>query len=86
MYLGCVLVLVLFDIFHSTATVSGRKYCQRYVIKRQNNRVRNWEDAKAQCERRGMSLVKIDHMEEDAFLRRLLEGENREYFVILTSL
>ena len=67
--------------------MSGRKYCQRYVIKKQNNRVRNWEDAKAQCERRGMSLVKIDHMEEDAFLRRLLEGENRKYTSrFLTSL
>lgn len=64
--------------------VSGRRYCQNYLIKRQNRRVSNWEDAKFQCERKGMSLVKIDNMEEDAFLRRFLEGENRELFWITT--
>lgn len=62
--------------------VSGRRYCQNYLIKRQNRRVSNWVDAKFQCERKGMSLVKIDNMEEDAFLRRFLEGENRELFWI----
>lgn len=62
--------------------VSGRRYCQNYLIKRQNRRVSNWEDAKFQCERKGMSLVKIYNMEEDAFLRRFLEGENRELFWI----
>lgn len=62
--------------------VSGRKYCQNYLIKRQNRRVSNWEDAKFQCERKGMSLVKIDNMEEDAFLRSFLERENGELLKI----
>lgn len=62
--------------------VSGRKYCQNYLIKRQNRRVSNWKDAKFQCERKGMSLVKIDNMEEDAFLRSFLERENRELLKI----
>nr|XP_019924504.1 uncharacterized protein LOC109619255 [Crassostrea gigas] len=68
----CVVVLYIL----CAAMVSGRKYCQNYLIKRQNRRVSNWEDAKFQCERKGMSLVKIDNMEEDAFLRSFLEREN----------
>lgn len=67
-----------------TAMVSGRKYCQKYIIKRQNRRVSNWEDGKIECERKGMSLVRIDNMEEDAFLRKFLEGENRELCFITT--
>ena len=58
--------------------VSGREYCQKYAIEGKNYRVQNWNDAKAECERMGMSLAKIDDMFEDTFLRKYLEQENRE--------
>lgn len=61
-----------------TAVTSGDKYCQTYSILPQSSRVSNWEEANSECERKRMSLAKIDNMEEDAFLRTFLDKENRE--------
>ncbi|XP_061181052.1 snaclec jerdonibitin subunit alpha-like [Saccostrea echinata] len=56
--------------------VSGRRHCQTYDINRQNSRIRTWKDAKRACERKRMSLLKIDHFEEDVFLQKFLQREN----------
>ncbi|XP_052689584.1 uncharacterized protein LOC128167739 isoform X1 [Crassostrea angulata] len=72
------LCLVLLSVV-CVATTSGNRYCQKYEILRQSSRVSNWEEANNECQRKRMSLVKVDNMEEDAFLRTFLDKENPGY-------
>ncbi|XP_056017430.1 peroxisomal N(1)-acetyl-spermine/spermidine oxidase-like [Ostrea edulis] len=60
-------------------TVSGRRYCQKYDVRRQNSRISSWKDAKRACERMGMALLKVDNFEEDMFLQKFLNRENPGY-------
>ncbi|XP_034311764.2 uncharacterized protein [Magallana gigas] len=72
------LCLVLLSVLY-VAMTSGYRYCQRYEILHQNPRVRTWEDAYNECRRKGMSLLKVDNMAEDAFLRTFVDRENPGY-------
>eukprot|EP00105_Crassostrea_gigas_P016070 XP_011433309.1 PREDICTED: C-type lectin domain family 6 member A [Crassostrea gigas] len=65
------LAILLVSVFDM---VIARQYCQKYVIKK--HAFKSWKNAKKECERIGMHLVKVNHGAEDGFLRTFLRREN----------